>query len=376
MKVLCIGLAAYNITSRIDTFPVEGNKSKIQEKLENGGGFAYDAAYLLANWGAETYISAIVGSDDYGNKIRKELEQNNVKTDFLETSYDRPTSVALVLVNKTNGSTTSFDLTYEKAHIKKEVWSIEPDYILGDSSEYHAFITAINKFPNKDSFVYAEKNDLETKEICKYAKYILGSLDFAVDETKVQVDFDNPSTLEELYNKLLNRYPRSKIVITLGTHGALFSKDNKICLMQGLGLTPADASGSSNIFRAAFVYAVSVGYDLEKCMRIANIAAGLSVQKLGNKSSIPPLNEVLAYYTKQFANQQYVVPNIDSDIITEETSQPASNEGQPESLDANNVQTDNPQPSPNASSESVPVENVAPVGNADNPGVNPPSANA
>ncbi len=49
MKVLCIGLAAYNITSRVDSFPVEGNKYKIHEKLENGGGFAYNAAYLLAN---------------------------------------------------------------------------------------------------------------------------------------------------------------------------------------------------------------------------------------------------------------------------------------------------------------------------------------
>ncbi len=353
MKVLCIGLAAYNITSRIDSFPVEGNKYKIQEKLENGGGFAYDAAYLLANWGVETYISAIVGSDEYGNKIRKELEQNNVKTDFLETSYDRPTSVSLVLVNKSSGASTSFDLSYEKAHIKKESWTIEPDYILGDNSEYHAFITAINRFPNKDSFVYAEKNDLETKEICKYAKYILCSLDFATAETKVSVDFNNTNTLVELYNRLLNRYPRSKIVITLGSHGALYSSNSKICIMRGLGLTPADASGSSNIFRAAFVYGVSVGYELEKCLQIANIAAGLSVEKFGNKTSIPPLNEVLAYYTKKFAPQEYVVPSITEpeEVVAPPTPEPEKP-----------VVQQKPQPT-QANTNGV------------NPGINPPSIN-
>ncbi len=250
---------------------------------------------------------------------------------------------------------TSFDLTYEKAHIKKELWSIEPDYILGDNSEYHAFITAINRFPSKDSFVYADKNDLETKEICKYAKYILGSLDFATAETKVTVDFNNPSTLVELYNKLLNRYPRSKIVITLGTHGALYSKDGKVCLMRGLGLTAADASGSSNIFRAAFVYGVGVGYDLEKCMQIANIAAGLSVEKFGNKTSIPPLNEVLAYYTKKFAPQEYAVPEISES--TEEVNE------EPESLDDTQVQSVETQ-NPQQLTQSV---------NSANPGVNPPA---
>ena len=355
MKVLCVGLAAYNITNRIDSFPVEGRKYQIQEKLENGGGFAYDVAYLLANWGVEAYISAIVGSDGYGNKIRKELEQNNVKTDYLETSYDKPTSVSFILVNKTNGASTSFDLTHEKAHIKKESWQIEPDYILGDSSEYHALITAINRFPGKESFVYAERNDLETKEICKYAKYILASLDFAATETKTKVDFKNPATLVDLYNKLLTRYPRSKIVITLGTHGALYAKDNKVCIMQGLGLTPAHASGSSNIFRAAFVYGISVGYDLEKCMRIANIAAGLSIKTFGNKSSIPPLNEVLAYYTKKFNKQEKVVPKIENEEAKPIASPPVQKPVQPKERPSQVIAS--------------PVNAT----NINNPGINPPA---
>ena len=38
---------------------------------------------------------------------------------------------------------------------------------------------------------------------------------------------------------------------------------------------------------------------MDKIITLANIAAGLSVQKIGSRLSIPSLSEVLDYYTKK-----------------------------------------------------------------------------
>lgn len=369
MRALCFGLVSYNMTCKVDSFPEEGKTYLIQDKVESGGGFAYDCSILLASWGLETYIASVVGGDDYGNKIRKELAQSGVRLEYLETTFDKPTPTAFILVDKVNGNNTKFDIMPERAYIKKESWQVEPDYILGDSNEYHAFLTAINKYPNKDNFVFAKKDDLETKELCKYGKYILATLEFASSVTKLQVDVNNAQSLVNLYNKLLDKYPRSNIVITLGASGALYTKDKKINMIKGIDIAASDKSGSSNVFRGAFVYGVSVGYDIEKCIQIANIAAGLSVSKFGSKSSIPALNEVLAYYTKKFGNQNHATPHIQTEQTPEQIpvqTPPVVNNTPSENI---NVQQNN--------QATVVQKSVQPVmgNNLNNPGINPPANN-
>ena len=102
MKVLCIGSSNIEITCPIDKFIQEDSQTKIIERYECGGGVAGNIAYLFGKWGVETYIASMVGSDDAASKIKKEYETIGVKTDFIETSYDRPTSESIVLLNKTN----------------------------------------------------------------------------------------------------------------------------------------------------------------------------------------------------------------------------------------------------------------------------------
>ena len=377
MKVLCIGMVSHNITCKVDDFPVEGGKYNINEKVEYGGGFAYDASYILSSWGMESYVSGVVGNDDYGSKIKKELTQKNVHVDYLETSFEKPTPVSLVLVNKKNGACTEFNLFVEKPIIKKENYGVEPDYILSDGAQYHASLTAIKKFPDIPNFIFAKEDTTETRELCKYSKYVLATIEFAMQSTRVKVDSSNPASLVLLYNKLHEKYPNSQIVITLGPSGAIYSKDKKINLIQSLKVTPNDCSGAGNVFRAAFVYSISVGYDIEKCMQIATIAAGLSVEKFGSKDSIPSLNEVLTYYNKKFGVQTNAVPNI-SDKEKQNNTQPEVKVEPKETQEAPTLPTEPEAPIKEQKPVSQPVvQNYAynpnNANNINNPGINPPS---
>ena len=116
----------------------------------------------------------------------------------------------------------------------------------------------------------------------------------------MKFDFNNPQSLVNIYTKLQNKYPNSNLTITLEEHGCLYTSGNEIKIMPGLKLTPVDTTGAGDIFHGAFTYGLANGFDMDKIVTFANIAAGLSVTKMGSRLSIPSLSEVMDYYNARF----------------------------------------------------------------------------
>ena len=304
MKVLCIGHSSWDITVPVDDYPTENVKYRFNEKYAAGGGPAGNAAYLLGKWGVDTVIATSIGSDDYGTKIKKEFQSVNVNTDYVETSYEKDTSFSFILVNKKNGLRTVFNVTSEHLPLKKLTYEFTPDIILTDGHDYATSQNAISKYPHAISVIDAGRPVQEVIELCKYIKYIVCSKEFAETVTGLKMDFNNPQTLVNVYTKLQNKYPNSNIVITLESHGALYQVNNQIKIMPGLKCNVVDTTGAGDTFHGAFVYGLANNFDMEKVITLANIAAGLSVQKMGSRLAIPTLSDVLEYYTKKMGATQ------------------------------------------------------------------------
>ncbi len=300
MTILSIGKTSYDITCPVEEYPIEGTKYYLSEKIESGGGTASNVAYMLGRWGENSYIASVIGSDDYGNKIKKDLEQAMVKLDYVEISYEVGTPMSIVLVNKKNASRTRFDVVGAmQPLLKKYEYSIHPDVIFSDGKEYAATINALNKFPNAISIVDAGKVDRDLLELCKFVKYIVCSKGFAEKVTSLKIDFNNSISLVNVYKKLKYRYPNNEIVVTLEDMGAMYSVNGEIRVMPGIKTKVVDPSCSGDIFHGAFAYCLANNYDIEKAVTYSNIAAGLSVGKMGGRPSIPSFKEVVAYYNQK-----------------------------------------------------------------------------
>ena len=299
MKVLCIGHSSWDMTVPVDDYPIENTKYRFNEKYQAGGGPASNAAYLLGKWGIDTVIATVVGSDDFGTKIKKEFQDLNMSTDYIETTYDKDTSFSFILINKKNGNRTVFNVATEHPMLKKYNYEFTPDIILTDGHDYGASQNAISKNPNAISVIDAGRITPELLELCKYVKYIVCSKGFAETVTNLKFDYNNPQSLVNIYNKLQNKYPNSIIVVTLEEHGALYQSGNQIKIMPGLKCDAIDTTGAGDIFHGAFVYGLANNFDIDKTITLANIAAGLSVQKMGSRLSMPTLSEVLDYYSKK-----------------------------------------------------------------------------
>jgi len=297
MKILCIGHAAYDITVPVETFPEENSKNRVNSRVECGGGPASTAAYLLGKWGLETYFMGIVGDDEYGHKIKFELENQNVNTQYLELNREVRTTTSFIIANAFNGSRTVF--TYRPQDMKCSDVEIDfkPDIILIDGQEYELSKKMLNQFPDAISIIDAGRNRPEIIELSKMVNYLVCSKTFAEDYVGVKIDFDNLETINVVFNALENDF-KNTIIITVEERGCLYKKDGEVRILTSIKRKAIDSTGAGDIFHGAFTYGIAQGYSMEKTLKIANIAGGLSVMRIGGRFSVSTLEEVENVYNE------------------------------------------------------------------------------
>jgi len=296
MKILCIGNAAYDITTPVDTYPIENTKYRVHDRIECGGGPTATAAFLLGKWHMDTTFAGIVGKDLYGSRIKKEFEDINVDTRYLQMSEEHTTTSSFILANTSNGSRTTF--AYRPSDMKMSDFELdfEPDIILMDGQEYEMSKKLLEKYPNAISIIDAGRSRKEIIELSKMVTYLVCSKEFAENVTEMKFN-DDYSNKEEVYKKLETIFSNT-IVVTLEATGCLYKINNEIKIMPSIKVKPVDSTGAGDIFHGAFTYGIAKGYDFEKVLKLSNIAGAISVTRIGTRVSIPTLEEMEAVYNE------------------------------------------------------------------------------
>lgn len=295
MEVLCIGESRVDTVMFTDGFIKENTKNTIKEKIVSPGGCALTSSILLSKWGHITYLSSIVGNDDKSKLITDTLDNSEVNSEYL-IKTDKETTSSYIVVNRYNASRTVLN-TITKEENEKVDLNINPDIILMDGTNYNVATLACNKYKDKIKVLSASVVSEETTKLCKLSDYIICDKAFAEILARERINYDKPDTLKSVLNKLENMY-KSKVIITLGEKGSLYKVDDKIKVMGAIKVKEIDKSGVGDIYFGAFVYGLAENLSLEKCLKIATIAAGLSVKKVGEVFSIPDVREVHNIYGK------------------------------------------------------------------------------
>lgn len=292
MKILVIGHAAYDITVAVDKFPRENTKNRIDNRVECGGGPAANAAYLLAKWGLDVSFAGIVGNDDYGQKIKNELNSVGVNTDYLEFSSDYSTTNSFIVANRENGSRTIFTYRHKDMVMTPIDISFKPDIILCDGQEIAMTNRLLDLYPEAISIIDAGRPTQEIIELSKRVNYLVCSKEFA--ETVSNIQIGNNDDIIKLYNCMKDKF-NNEVIITLEDKGCLYSLNKQIKIMPSLKVRAVDTTGAGDIFHGAFTYGIAKNLPLELILKIANITGALSVTKIGSKYSIPTKEEVKKY---------------------------------------------------------------------------------
>ena len=299
IKVLSIGHASYEIYVQVDEFIKEGSKSRFVNKIGCGGGVAANVAYMLGKWGVSSTFAGVIGNDVFGNRIKKEFESIGSDTRYMETSFDKDTTLSFVIVNSNNnGSRTLLNVADEYVKLSHFDFDFQPDMIIVDGHDPYASKSTIERFPKALTIMCANRFVPDVVDLAKKCEYMICSKDFAEQATKMKIDYNNTNTLVKVYDELRKKFDHQNVIVNIEDKGTLYQINNQIKISPAIAVKPVDTTGAGDIFKGAFAYSIIQDKDLEKAIKFGNIAAGLSTQTIGTRLSIPKLDEVKRIYEK------------------------------------------------------------------------------
>jgi ribokinase len=129
-----------------------------------------------------------------------------------------------------------------------------------------------------------------TEAVASYPLHLVRWLILNETEAAALTGESEPEKSAEL---LCRRYPGLELVLTLGSDGALYRKDDFTLFIPARRAEAVDATGAGDVFVGYFLSAVADGADPGYSLTLAAAAAALSVARPGAADSVPSLEEVL-----------------------------------------------------------------------------------
>jgi sugar/nucleoside kinase (ribokinase family) len=293
VEVLCVGHAAYDLSAFVDGFPQEDSKCEIQEMLEGGGGPAANAAYLLSLWGMGTAFAGLVGEDRYGRDIREEFKRVGTDVSLLELRTGHQTPFSVILINRRTGTRTIVNRKAPAAPLEvapAKLASMTPRVLLFDGHELTASRAALEAFPEAVSILDAGSWREGTAQLAGEVDYLAASERFALQATGL-VDLQGEDMRRACVEKLRSRFSAT-VIVTMGRNGLIADDGHGFFHQPAFPAQAVDTTASGDIFHGAFAFAVRRGMSFKDGLRLASMAASLSVRRAGGRKSIPTLADV------------------------------------------------------------------------------------
>jgi len=275
--VVGIGNLNYDIILLVERFPEFHEKINASDAHFGLGGAAANTISWLAHFGLKTGYIGAVGRDEIGDAHFSYFRRIGVDTGGIQV-VDAPSGVAIALIHGEDKRIVK----YPGANLLKRV-----DF----------------EYLSRARHVHLSSNPPETiEEVVNFAseRGVTVSLDIGEAplskgvEERVDYLMMNEDEYRRKFGSLDPSLSRAKnLIITLNGGGALVRDESgRTSEIRGLSAEVVDSTGAGDSFAAGVIYGTINGWSLEDSARLGMLLAYLTVQKVGARSAIVPLEEV------------------------------------------------------------------------------------
>ncbi|MDR1825625.1 MAG: ribokinase [Bifidobacteriaceae bacterium] len=298
--VCVIGSFMMDLTVEAPRRPQPGETLRGTAFRQTTGGKGYNQAVAAARTGARTLLLGALGKDDFAAQFRASLTAEGIDHSGVLTDAAQGTGVAQLLVEPSGQNSIVIvpraNLSWQVSDVRAQAGAIGQASVVLTQFEvpmecvlevartaHHAGATmVVNPAP------YAEM----PPELLQYTDVL------TPNETELLaiVDSDDDST-EGITAAATDLAGRSglTVVATLGSRGALVAAPGQAgVLVPGRTVKAIDTVGAGDVFCGNLVAALARGEDLAAAVRVANVAASISVTRPGGGPSAPYLAETLS----------------------------------------------------------------------------------
>ena len=291
MKILNFGSLNIDYVYSVEHFVRPGETTSSTSLSVFCGGKGLNQSIALSRAGAEVYHAGGIGKSD-GAMLKDILKMNNVSTDFVK-EYEEKTGHAIIQVNQNGQNCILLFGGANQLNTKEYIDYVFENFDKGDylvlQNEINELDYIIRKAHEKELIIVlnpSPMNDVILKLPLEMVDY------FMLNEVEA-ADICPNTEKENLLSALSEKYPNSKIVLTLGKNGVQY-KDKDIVLNHGIyKVKVVDTTAAGDTFTGFFIAEISAGKNPENALEIASKASSIAVSRKGAEPSIPLMNEVL-----------------------------------------------------------------------------------
>lgn len=295
MRVLGVGNCTLEFIGVVDRLLEPDTTKEVLQFSQQGGGAVANAMVALSRWGVRTAFLGKVGDDERGRQIVRSLAEEGVDVQALVLQPKAVSQLSMITIEQgTSRKTTMFTRGNVEALRTDEYHpSILDgvDFLLVDGTHADAEIDLMKAARERGIrvMVDAQTNSPSTRDAVANCDVLVASERFASQ-------FAGVGELKSLCAALLERGPAT-VVVTLGDEGCVYMDRHSGHLgrHEAFPVEVHDTAGAGDVFHASVIYGLGQGWDLQRCVTFANVAAGLTCTDYGCRGPIPSLNRILEH---------------------------------------------------------------------------------
>ncbi|MFF4247172.1 ribokinase [Streptomyces sp. NPDC001822] len=254
------------------------------------GGKGANQAVAAARAGGDVVMIGAVGTDEYGSRLRTNLEHAGVDTELLHTAagpsgtahivVDDEGANSIVVVPGANGTVITLGAGEEAAIAAAGLLLLQLELPLAVVTE--AARTARAR---------GVRTILTPSPVQPLPSELLDAVDLLIPnehEAEALTGFGEPHAAAQI---LLRQVP--EVVITLGSRGCLYAaRGGEPVLFPAPEVTAVDTTGAGDTFVGTLAVALGEGRSVPEALAWASSAAALCVQRAGASTSMPYRSEI------------------------------------------------------------------------------------
>lgn len=289
MKILNFGSCNIDYVYLLDHIVVPG-ETEMGDKLEIfSGGKGLNQSVATARAGASVYHAGCIGLD--GDMLLDVMSKSGVDTSLIKR-VDSKNGHAIIQVSA-KGENSIFLYPGSNAMVTREyVDSVLEHFDRGDILLLQNEISEIEYIVERayDVGMSIILNPSPINEtIDKIDFNMLEHLILNEVEASAITGLDEP---EKCIDCLCERYPRLKVMLTLGADGCVFSDGKVKHYHPTFKVKAVDTTAAGDTFTGYFAAELSRGKDIPTVLKIASMASAIAVSRMGAAPSIPEFTEV------------------------------------------------------------------------------------
>jgi ribokinase len=294
--IVVIGSSNTDMVIKCEHLPVPGETILGGNFFMNAGGKGANQAVAAARLNGDVTFIAKVGNDVFGKEAIELFNKENINTEYIFIDDKNPSGVALINVDAkgencitvaqgANGNLLVDDIKTLNHVVKNADIILVQLEIPIATIEYIATIAK----QNDKTFI------LNPAPACKLSDELLSKVSIITPNEKEAEMLSGVSikNIEDAKQaaKVLSAKGIEIVIITLGEEGALLHQKNEFNLISTNKVPAVDTTAAGDVFNGALAVALSEQKNIEDAIRFANIAASISVTRLGAQASAPYKSE-------------------------------------------------------------------------------------